>query len=314
MAVELFFRDFDKKLKGSIFKAIGNSHCFQILCSVEKIGHSGDLSYAENIDFVRAYPITEPRKSIAQDDVLDKIKTKIEGTDEKLELGLDELGKPLVRINGKNITIEERFFVDLVYLAATKLKKANSWVDIKGELKWSERNIKDYPSDLKKLLEKGNYNKQFNRDSFLERLPRQGKIRLGVFKDIFINKNLHKFKSEHRVTVRDTIENILWDLDCHKAGGKRLTTEIANAAVNKQEINLDKIDEQKLRPMLRHVFVVMQAVKIMGWKFHDPEWFDKWKNFLKKCLKVYELADFDNKYQKDSARYLRSYIDLFSHV
>lgn len=59
MAVELFFREFDKKLKKSIFNAIGNSPCFQILCSVEDIDHSGDFSYAKNIDFVRAYPITD---------------------------------------------------------------------------------------------------------------------------------------------------------------------------------------------------------------------------------------------------------------
>lgn len=59
MAVELFFREFDKKLKGSILQAIGNHSCFQILCSVWPINHSGDLSYPEDIDFVRAYPITD---------------------------------------------------------------------------------------------------------------------------------------------------------------------------------------------------------------------------------------------------------------
>lgn len=39
----------------------------------------------------------------------DKAKKKIGEVDEKLELGLDELGKPCVRINGKSITMEERF-------------------------------------------------------------------------------------------------------------------------------------------------------------------------------------------------------------
>lgn len=245
---------------------------------------------------------------------LGELKKGTEKADEKLELELDKQGKPSIRINGKSITIEERFFVDLVYLAAAKLKKANSWVDIKKELKWSKRNIKDYPTDLKKSLEKGIYNKEVNRESFLERIPKQGKVRLGVFTDIFINKNLRKFNSEHLRTVKETIDDISYDLECHKAGGERITTEITNAAVDKQEINLDKIDEQELRPMLRHVFVVLQAVKIMGWEFHNPTWFKEWKGFLKKCLKIYELAEFDNKHQKDSEQYLRSYIGLFSRI
>lgn len=307
MAIKLFLKDFENGLNKESINQLKRHRYFQILCPVDEIDNSGDYSYPKHIDFKnsRIYPVMEPQGRLIQSDI-----SKI--SDEKLELGLDGEEKPYVRINGKDIITEERFFVDLVYLAATKLKKANAWVDIKKELKWSERNIKDYPSDLRELLEKGNYKTAINRESFLERIPKRGKIRLGIFKDVLINKNLRKFKSEHLSTVEDTIDGI--DLDCCKAGGQELTTETMDAIVDKQEINLVKIDDQKLKPMLRHVFVISQAVRIMGWKFHDPKWFKEWKSFLKKCLKVYELAEFDNKYQKDSEQYLRFYIDLFSHL
>lgn len=64
--------------------------------------------------------------------------------DEMLELDLDEFGKPTVKINGKKVTVKERFFVDLAYLAICKINKPDGWVDVKKELKWTERHIKDY--------------------------------------------------------------------------------------------------------------------------------------------------------------------------
>lgn len=77
MAVELFFRDFDKKLKESIFTAIGNSLCFQILCSAYNIGHSGDFSYAKEIDFVKAYPIADPWKLKRERDTITSMPQRV---------------------------------------------------------------------------------------------------------------------------------------------------------------------------------------------------------------------------------------------
>lgn len=69
MAVELFFKRFDEKLKEPIFKAKRKNPCFQILCSAEKIDHSGKFSYARDIDFVRSYAVAESRKLVPKDDM-----------------------------------------------------------------------------------------------------------------------------------------------------------------------------------------------------------------------------------------------------
>jgi hypothetical protein len=58
MGVELFFKNFDELIK-SITKLKNNNLCFQTLCSVEEIDHSGDFSYAKSITHVRTYAITD---------------------------------------------------------------------------------------------------------------------------------------------------------------------------------------------------------------------------------------------------------------
>jgi len=228
--------------------------------------------------------------------------------EEKLELGLDDLSKPYVKINGKGITINERFFVDLAYFAVSKLKRPDGWVDLKKELKWTERHIKDYPSDLKDVLEKGSYNKPADKGVFLDRLAGQGKIRLGIFKAdprcIIINENLRNFESEHRWTVKKTIDDIFWELDCRKAGGREIDFQMTKEVMDKLRFDREKIELQELRPMLRHVFVISQAVKIMGWKFHDAQWLREWKKFLKQCDKFYELLKYNPKEREEIGLYL----------
>jgi hypothetical protein len=228
--------------------------------------------------------------------------------DEMLELDLDEFGKPTVKINGKKVTVKERFFVDLAYLAICKIKKPDGWVDVKKELKWTERHIKDYPSDLKDVLEKGSYNKPADKSVFLDRLVGQGKIRLGIFKAdpqcIIINENLRNFESEHRWTVKKTIDDIFWELDCRKAGGREIDFQMTKEVMDKLRFDREKIELQELRPMLRHVFVISQAIKIMGWKFHDAQWLREWKKFLKQCDEFYELLKYNQKEREEIGLYL----------
>jgi len=309
MAVELFLRDFDKKFKESIFNEKGDNPCFQILCSARKINHSGDFSYAKHIDFVRAYAITDSQEFMPKNDIPATIQLRVsqpigqavKEVDEKLELKLDEQRKPCVIINGKNIPIKERFFVDLVYLAACKLKRKNGIVDVRCELLWNERHIKDYPGGLKDILEKGSYSKEIDRKYFIGR--HHNKISLGIFKAdpkcIIINENVRQFDSEHRNTVKKVIKGISWDLDNKEAEDKEKNFDDPESEASKQlKLDLQKIEKQELIPILRHKFVIENAVKILGWKFQDNTWHKEWKIFLKKCDRIYELAGYDKEYRK----------------
>jgi len=229
-----------------------------------------------------------------------------------LELSVNEMGKPIAKINGKNITIKERFFVDLAYLAAHKLKRQSKWVDVRKGLMWTERHIKDYPTDFKETLERGAYLNA--KDNVLERLKGQGMVRLGVFNSgaIIINENLCNFVSKHYWTVKKTIDDISYDLSCRKAGGRKIDSKTTDEAIENQEINLEKIDTQELRPMIRHTYVMMQTANLMGWKYHDTEWIKEWKGFLRKCERIYGLVS-DVKYE-ETRKYLHMFLSLFSRI
>ena len=244
----------------------------------------------------------------------DKAKKKIEDVDEKLELELDERGKPRVRINGKSITIEERFFVDLVYLAAYKLKRKDGAVDVRRDLRWNDEHCKHYPDDLRDKLEQGNYNKKIDRKSFIERY--RNKISLGIFKAdpkcIVIKENICNFVSKHRGTVEKAFENISWDLDRKKAGGKEKGFDDLESEASKNleptlvDLFVDKIEKQELKPMIRHIFVIANAVKILGWKFQNAAWRKEWKHLLGKCDRIYKLAgsEYDERYRTDVGLHL----------
>ena len=241
---------------------------------------------------------------------LQSIEQVVKETDEKLELELDERGKPCVRINGKSITIEERSFVDLVYLAASKLKRKDGIVDVSRELRWNDRHVRDYPDDLRNILEKGNYSKKIDRKSFIDK--HHNKISLGIFKAdpkcIIIKENICKFDSEHRETVKKVIEKISWDLSYKEVADKEIYSDIESEANKKLKLKLedsvDKIEKQELKPMLRHIFVIANAVKILGWKFQDVAWHRQWKSFLKKCDRSYEEAGYTKQQREDMGLYL----------
>jgi hypothetical protein len=218
--------------------------------------------------------------------------------EEKLELGLDELGKPFMKINEKSISLTERFFVDLVYLAVCKLKRADGWSNYRNELKWTERHIKDYPTGLREILEKGNYNnKKIKREDLIETPEKQGRIRLGVFRSdpgcIIIRETLCNFESGHRWKVKKVIDDILWELECRKAGGRKIDFEMTDEVIKKLEFDLEKIEKEELRPMVRHMFVIANAVKQMGWKFHDDNRKKEWQKFLREVKMIFKLLKYD---------------------
>ncbi len=237
----------------------------------------------------------------------DKAKEKIEEVDEKLELKLDEQGKFCIRINGKSITIEERFFVDIVYLAVCRLKRKDGWCSYKDELKWAPRHLKDYPSGIRNVLEKGTYKGMGGKGILIETPAKTGRIRLGIFKaseeSIIIDKTIRNFDSEHRDTVNKVLTDIEWDLDCKKASAQLSGKEIDDNAVlstaERLGFDLDKIETTKLKPMIRHTYVIWKAVEELGWKFHDDTWRKKWKKFLGRYEKIISYGELEKETRKE---------------
>ncbi len=222
--------------------------------------------------------------------VLQKSLAKMPGTGtprrNSLQLGLRK-GVPWVTINGRATKerITEPVFASLVLLAAARktgreIAKVADLLLPSGAGEKKEQhltNIRDILGDARSTRKSGRKNW----------LPSDGKgnVRLQIFTpaSIVIDRSICQFESRHMTRAERYVEEILKNAKMRREGERRPPQEVAL---------LSRL-EYEARLAFRHTTLIMRALKMMGRKYRDESWRERWDNLVSRCHAIFQQCGYD---------------------
>lgn len=207
-----------------------------------------------------------------------------------VEMGIRE-ESPYLMINGEQApNLKEGVFCGMALLATAVKKRKRGEVDRNKELRLVGK--EQQLSDIREFLEA----LRFKEGKARVVACGKGEVRLEIDSIIVkISRSICTFESSHRKYVENTIDLIHKRFKRQSLRDNRELTEDEKRQILN---NLGIKDEEdapirKMKSMVRHTFLVKNAVEIMAWCFHDKKWENAWWELVKKCDEVMELIECD---------------------